>query len=338
MSEKQIVFSAVQPTGELHLGNYLGALKNFTALQDDYSCIFCVADLHALTQWETIAKKGFDKLKDDIYWTTAVFLACGIDAKKHIVFNQSFVGAHAQLAWILICVSRFGWLNRMTQFKEKTIGAVDKSSAGLWAYPVLMAADILVYKAQAVPIGEDQKQHLELARDIADKFNNDVGCDFFSLPQPIIPKESARVMSLRDGTKKMSKSEPSAMSRINLTDSADEITKKIKKAKSDTDSLPDSVLELQTRAEADNLIGLVAALSGQTKEKTLSSFAGGNFKTLKETLIELLIETICPIGEKINIFYNDKAELDIILRNGTERADIISTKNLDEIRSLLGLV
>lgn len=338
MPQNKIVFSAVQPTGELHLGNYLGALKNFVALQADYDCIFCVVDLHALTQWEAIAKKGFNFLTQDTYWTAATFLACGIDPKKHIIFNQSRVSVHAELAWLLTCVARFGWLNRMTQFKEKTGGGRDESSAGLFTYPALMAADILTYRAHAVPIGEDQKQHLELARDIAQKFNKDVGQDFFPLPEPIIPKISARVMSLRDGTRKMSKSEPSEMSRISLIDAADTIAKKIQKAKTDADALPDSLAALEKRPEADNLIGLVAALSQKTKEETLNQFAGSTFRELKQALTEHLVEVICPIGKKIHQFYDDKAFLDKVLEEGANRAQAQAQVNFDKVRSLLGLL
>lgn len=338
MSNKnKIVFSAVQPTGELHLGNYLGALKNFVALQKEYQCIFCVADLHALTQWETFAAKGFAQLKEDTYWTTAAFLACGIDPDKHIIFNQSRVSVHAELAWILTCVARFGWLNRMTQFKEKAGKKRDESAAGLWTYPTLMAADILAYRTHAVPIGEDQRQHLELARDIAHKFNTDSGEEFFPLPEAKIPTVSARVMSLRDGTKKMSKSELSEQSRISLIDSADVIRKKLQKAKTDSDQLPSSEEALSLRPEANNLIGLVAALSEKTKAQVVADFAGKDFKALKEILTELLIEELCPIGEKIRAFYEDKPFLDQVLAQGAKRADAIAQETFVKIRSLVGL-
>ena len=338
MSQAKKLFSAVQPTGELHLGNYLGALKNFVTLQKEYECIFSIADLHALTQWEALAKKGFDKLTNDIYATTATFLACGIDAKQHIIFNQSKVSTHAELAWVLTCVARFGWLNRMTQFKEKAGGKRDESSAGLFTYPTLMAADILAYRAHAVPIGEDQKQHLELARDIAQKFNTDTKQDFFPLPEPIIPKTSARVMSLRDGTKKMSKSEPSEMSRISLTDDEDSIAKKIKKAKTDAAPVPDNLQALEARAEADNLVGLLAALSQQTKEATLKQFADQPFAQLKQALTQQLIETLCPMGEKIHQFYEDKPFLDKVLNDGAQRARAIAESNFAKVRALLGLL
>ncbi len=332
-----LVFSAVQPTGELHLGNYLGAVRNFVDLQKDHSCIFCVADLHALTQWERMAEKKFSTLRQDSYYTVAVFLACGLDPEKHIIFKQSSVGAHTELAWILTCVARFGWLSRMTQFKEKAGKRRDESSAGLFTYPTLMAADILAYRATAVPIGEDQKQHLELTRDLAQKFNHDVGEEFFPLPEPIIPAVSARVMSLRDGTKKMSKSEPSVMSRIALTDDPDTIADKIKKAKTDSSPLPDSVAELALRPEADNLVGLVAALRGVSKEAALAEFAGGEFRPLKEALSELLVDALTPIGKKINHFYADVPLLDRVLNEGRERAAAAASANLEKIRTLLGL-
>ena len=329
------IFSAIQPTGSLHLGNYLGALKNFVALQDSkaYDCIFCIADLHALTQWS-----DFDQLAQHTRSTAAAFLACGIDPNKHILFHQSRAAAHAELAWIFICAARFGWLNRMTQFKEKTGKHRDESSAGLFAYPALMAADILAYRATHVPIGEDQKQHLELARDIAQKFNHDLKQDFFPLPEPIIPNISARVMSLRDGTKKMSKSDPSDMTRINLTDDADLIAKKIQRAKTDSHLLPEKESALAQRPEADNLIGLIAALTDMPKQQALDRFSGKNFAALKQELTECLVETICPIGKKIRLYHQDHAELDRLLAQGARRAAEKARPHIAQIRNLLGLL
>src|SRR5271169_255449 len=273
MAFKELVFSGVQPSGNLHLGNYLGAIKRFAELQDRYDCIYCVVDLHAITAWQDPAE-----LPRSIREVTAAFLACGIDAKKHIVFNQSQVAEHAELAWIFNCVARVGWMNRMTQFKEKAGKDREGASLGLYAYPALMAADILLYKATHVPVGEDQKQHLELARDIAQKFNNDFAApDFFPQPEPVITGSATRVMSLRDGTKKMSKSDESDASRINLTDDADVIANKIRRAKTDPLPLPESLEGLKDRPEADNLVGIYAALSGETKAQVLASYGGQGF-------------------------------------------------------------
>ena len=334
---KNLVYSAVQPTGGLHLGNYLGALKNFVALQEQHQCIFCVADLHALTLWG-----GFDDLAEQTKFTAAVFLACGLDPKKSIIFNQSRVAAHAELAWILTCVARFGWLNLQTQFKQKSAAAQrDKTSAGLFVYPALMAADILAYRATHVPIGEDQKQHLELARNIAHKFNTDLsqrgGEDFFPLPEPIIPKETARVMSLRDGTKKMSKSDISSQTRIELTDDKDAIAQKIKKAKTDRHPLPHSEKELADRPEAANLVGLVAALSNQTIAQTLKRLGGASFKQLKDELTELLIVEIAPVSEKIKIYQHDDKAIALMLDEGAQAARAIAEDNMAQIRKLIGL-
>ena len=333
---KNLVYSAVQPTGGLHLGNYLGALKNFVALQEQHQCIFCVADLHALTLWD-----GFDELAQQTKFTAAVFLACGLDPKKSIIFNQSRVAAHAELAWVLTCVARFGWLNLQTQFKQKSATQRDATSAGLFAYPALMAADILAYRATHVPIGEDQKQHLELARNIAHKFNKDLshrgGEDFFPLPEPIIPKETARVMSLRDGTKKMSKSDISSQTRIELTDDKDAIAQKIKKAKTDPHPLPHSEKELGARPEAANLVGLVAALSDQTISQTLKKLGGASFKQLKDELTELLIAEIAPISEKIKIYQHDDKAIALMLDEGAQAARAIAEDNMAQIRKLIGL-
>ena len=282
MSNKKIVFSGVQPTGNLHLGNYLGALKKFESLQKEMECIYCVVDLHAITVFQKP-----EELSNNVLETTASFLAAGIDPNKSIIFNQSAVSGHSELAWILNCVSRIGWLNRMTQFKDKAGSDKEKASVGLYIYPNLMAADILLYKATHVPVGADQKQHLELSRDIAQKFNNDFKCEnFFPIPEPLISKNISRVMSLRDATKKMSKSEESDYSRINLKDSADEITKKIKKAKSDSESIPDNLKSLEKKPEALNLLTIYSDLSKIKLEKTLSDMAGKDYSFLKTKLAD----------------------------------------------------
>src|SRR6059036_1429593 len=295
MAFKERVFSGVQPTGNLHLGNYLGAIAKFVALQDKYDCIYCVVDLHAITQ-PLAVWGGAEQLPKNTREVTAAFIACGIDPTKHIVFNQSQVAEHAELAWIFNCVARLGWLNRMTQFKEKAGKDRENASVGLYAYPTLMAADILVYRATHVPVGEDQKQHLELSRDIAQKFNNDFGQSikekgygeaFFPLPEPLITGEATRVMSLRDGSKKMSKSDASDFSRINLTDDADSIAQKVRKAKTDPEPLPTEEKGLEARPEADNLVGIFAALSGRSKSNVLGEFGGGQFSSFKNALVEL---------------------------------------------------
>src|SRR5438309_1559962 len=293
MAFKERVFSGVQPTGNLHLGNYLGAIVKFVALQAKYECIYCIVDLHAITVWQDPAE--LPKMTREV---TAAFIACGIDPKKHIVFNQSQVAEHAELAWVFNCVARLGWLNRMTQFKEKAGKDRENASVGLYVYPALMAADILAYRATHVPVGEDQKQHLELSRDIAQKFNNDFsasihahgyGGDFFPLPEPLIQGPATRVMSLRDGSKKMSKSDASDQSRINLTDDADTIAQKIRRAKTDPDALPSEEKGLETRPEADNLVGIFAALSGRSKSDVLREFGGGQFSAFKNSLVELCV-------------------------------------------------
>ena len=293
MDKKKLVFSGVQPTGNLHLGNYLGALKNFVALQEKTNCIYCVVDLHAITTFQDPKE-----LRNNILETTAGFLATGLDSKKSIIFNQSSVSGHAELAWILNCVSRMGWLNRMTQFKDKAGKDKEKASVGLYVYPNLMAADILLYKATHVPVGADQKQHLELCRDVAQKFNNDFKKDIFPLPEPLIQKNISRVMSLRDGTKKMSKSDESEYSRINLKDSADSIVKKIKKAKSDSSSIPDNLKDLETKPEALNLINIYSDLTSSSVEQSLNELKGKEYSYLKNKLSEILIEAICPVGKK----------------------------------------
>ena len=334
MSEKKLVFSGVQPTGNLHLGNYLGALKNFVLLQKNMNCIYCVVDLHAITTFQNPSE-----LKNNILETTASFLATGLDPNKSIIFNQSSVSAHSELAWIFNCVSRVGWLNRMTQFKDKAGSDKEKASVGLYIYPNLMAADILLYKATHVPVGADQKQHLELSRDIAQKFNNDFNCKgFFPLPEPLILKNISRVMSLRDGTKKMSKSEESDYSRINLKDSADEIVKKIKKAKSDSESIPDDLKSLEKKPEALNLLNIYSEVSKINLEKALKEMAGKEYSFIKSKLADLLISEISPVGKEINKLMNDKAYLLQILKKGTEKASIKAEENLKNIREKVGLI
>ncbi len=334
MSEKKLVFSGVQPTGNLHLGNYLGALKNFVSLQKNMDCIYCVVDLHAITTFQNPKE-----LKNNILETTASFLATGLNPNKSIIFNQSSVSAHSELAWIFNCVSRVGWLNRMTQFKDKAGSDKEKASVGLYIYPNLMAADILLYKATHVPVGADQKQHLELSRDIAQKFNNDFNCkDFFPLPEPLILKNISRVMSLRDGTKKMSKSEESDYSRINLKDSADEIVKKIKKAKSDSESIPDNLKSLEKKPEALNLLNIYSEVSRINLEKALKEMAGKEYSFIKSKLADLLISEISPVGKEINKLMNDKAYLLQILKKGTEKASIKAEENLKNIREKVGLI
>ena len=334
MSEKKLVFSGVQPTGNLHLGNYLGALKNFVSLQKNMDCIYCVVDLHAITTFQNPKE-----LKNNILETTASFLATGLDPNKSIIFNQSSVSAHSELAWIFNCVSRVGWLNRMTQFKDKAGSDKEKASVGLYIYPNLMAADILLYKATHVPVGADQKQHLELSRDIAQKFNNDFNCKgFFPLPEPLILKNISRVMSLRDGTKKMSKSEESDYSRINLKDSADEIVKKIKKAKSDSESIPDNLKSLEKKPEALNLLNIYSEVSRINLEKALKEMAGKEYSFIKSKLADLLVSEISPVGKEINKLMNDKAYLLQILKKGTEKATIKAEENLKNIREKVGLI
>ena len=332
--KKELVFSGVQPTGNLHLGNYLGALKNFVSLQKEMNCIYCVVDLHAITVFQSPSD-----LRSNVLETVASFLATGLNPDKSIIFNQSSVSGHAELAWILNCVSRIGWLNRMTQFKDKAGSDKEKASVGLYIYPNLMAADILLYKATHVPVGADQKQHLELSRDIAQKFNNDFKCkDFFPLPEPLIPKNISRVMSLRDGTKKMSKSEESDYSRINLKDSAEEINKKIKKAKSDSEQIPDDLKSLEKKPEALNLINIYSELSKTSLDKVLNEMSGKEYSFLKKELADLLISEITPVGKEIKKLLDDKAYLEQILKKGKENANIIAEENLKNIREKVGLI
>jgi tryptophanyl-tRNA synthetase len=332
MSKK--IFSGVQPTGNLHLGNYLGAIKNFVELNNDIdsSCIFCVVDLHAIT-----VKQDPKELKNNIRETVATFVASGIDPKKSIIFNQSKVSAHAEAAWILSCVARMGWLSRMTQFKEKAGKDKEKASIGLYSYPVLMAADILLYDATHVPVGNDQKQHLELCRDIAQKFNNDFKIDnFLQVPEPLIQKEFSRIMSLKDGSKKMSKSELSDLSRINLTDNKDQIVNKIKKAKTDTLPMPTNIKELDERLEAKNLIGIFASLTDSNLENSVEKFAGKNFSEFKENLSHVLVDKIEPISIEIKKLLNDQIYLDKILQEGFEKADLIASKKIKKIKEIVG--
>ncbi len=334
MSKKKLVFSGVQPTGNLHLGNYLGALKNFVSLQKEMECIYCVVDLHAITTFQKP-----NELKNNVLETVASFIATGLDPSKSIIFNQSSVPGHTELAWILNCVSRIGWLNRMTQFKDKAGSDKEKASVGLYIYPNLMAADILLYKATHVPVGADQKQHLELSRDIAQKFNNDFNCkEFFPIPDPLIPKNISRVMSLRDGTKKMSKSEESDFSRINLKDNADEILKKIKKAKSDSEPIPDNLSNLEKKPEALNLINIYAEMTKKSLDAVLNEVAGKEYSFLKTKLSDVLISEIAPVGKEIKKLLDDKAHLMQILKKGKEKANIIAEENLKNIREKVGLI
>ena len=334
MSDKKLVFSGVQPTGNLHLGNYLGALKNFSLLQKEMACIYCVVDLHAITVFQTPSE-----LTSNVLETVASFLASGIDPNKSIIFNQSAVSGHSELAWIFNCISRIGWLNRMTQFKDKAGSDKEKASVGLYIYPNLMAADILLYKATHVPVGADQKQHLELSRDIAQKFNNDFKCkNFFPIPEPLISKNISRVMSLRDATKKMSKSEESDYSRINLKDSADEINKKIKKAKSDSEPIPDNLKSLEKKSEALNLLNIYSELTKTKLENVLNDMAGKEYSFLKTKLAEVLIGEVTPVGKEIQKLLEDKAHLKEILKKGSEKAGIIAEENLKNIRDIVGLI
>ena len=328
------IFSGVQPTGNLHLGNYLGAIKNFVELSNDEEndCIFCVVDLHAIT-----VKQNPKELRNNIRETVATFVASGIDPKKSIIFNQSKVTAHSEAAWILSCTARTGWLSRMTQFKEKAGKDKEKASVGLYSYPVLMAADILLYDATHVPVGDDQKQHLELCRDIAQKFNNDFEVeDFFKVPEPLIQKEFSRIMSLKDGSKKMSKSELSDLSRINLTDDADQIINKIKKAKTDPLPMPSSNEELDKRHEAKNLIGIYSSLTDTKLEKSINEFSGKNFSEFKEKLSQVLVEKISPISKEISKLLAEESFLDSILLEGSEKANKIFFKKMKKIHEIVG--
>ena len=332
MSKK--IFSGVQPTGNLHLGNYIGAIKNFVELQNQKNneCVFCVVDLHAIT-----VKQNPKILKNNIRETTAAFLASGIDPKKSIIFNQSLVSAHSEGAWILGCVARMGWLNRMTQFKEKAGKDKEKASVGLYIYPVLMAADILLYDATHVPVGEDQKQHLELSRDIAQKFNLDYESpNFLKVPEPLIQKKFSRIMSLKDGTKKMSKSDPSDLSRINMTDTKDQIVNKIKKAKTDTNLLPSTDKDFQKRPELENLLGIYSSMKSQSLLESINEFSGKNFSNLKENLTDIIVEKITPISNEINKLKKDSKFIDDVLYEGAQKAEEIASKKVKEIKKIIG--
>ena len=338
----QLVFSGVQPTGNFHLGNYLGALVKFVELQKTFDCVYCVVDLHAITVPQDPAE-----LTKHIREVTAAFIASGVDPQKNIVFNQSQVPEHAELAWVFNCVARLGWLNRMTQFKEKAGKDRENASVGLYAYPALMAADILVYRATHVPVGDDQKQHLELTRDVAQKFNNDFaasiaakgyGDAFFPLPEPVIQGPATRVMSLRDGSKKMSKSDPSDYSRINLADDSEAIAQKFKKAKTDPDALPSEIDGLAGRPEADNLVGVFAALAGQTKQDVLSDFGGKNFSAFKTALIDLAVAKLGPVGAEMKRLQADNSYIDGVLRNGAERASALARVNMAAVKDILGFI
>ena len=331
---KKKIFSGVQPTGNLHLGNYLGAIKNFVSLNNDNEneCIFCVVDLHAITVTQDPAI-----LRENIRETVATFIACWIDPQKSIIFNQSQVVAHSEAAWILSCVAKMGWLNRMTQFKEKAGKDKEKASVGLYSYPILMAADILLYDSTHVPVGNDQKQHLELCRDIAQKFNNDFKVDdFFKIPEPLIQKEFSRIMSLKDGSKKMSKSDLSDLSRINLTDEKDQILNKIKKAKTDSLPIPTNVKELDDRPEARNLIGIYSSIANLTLENSIQKFSGKNFSEFKENLSQILIDNLSPISNEIKKLLKEKSYLDKILEDGCQKADNIASKKIKKIHDIVG--
>lgn len=343
MTHQERVFSGVQPTGNLHLGNYLGAITKFVALQESHECLYCVVDLHAITVWQDPKE-----LADNIREVTAAFIASGIEPKKQIIFNQSQVSGHAELAWVLNCVARMGWLNRMTQFKEKAGKHKENASVGLFTYPNLMAADILLYHATHVPVGEDQKQHLELARDIAQKFNVDfaetikeAGFEegiFFPQPDPLIQGPATRVMSLRDGSKKMSKSDPSEMSRITMTDDADTIAKKIRKAKTDPDALPSETDGLTDRPEANNLVGIYAALKGVNKEEVLKEHGGAQFSAFKPALAELAVEKVSPIADEMHRLLDDPTELDNILKDGANRARNIAEPIMQKTKQIVGFI
>jgi tryptophanyl-tRNA synthetase len=343
MQHQERVFSGVQPTGNLHLGNYLGAITKFVALQESHQCLYCVVDMHAITIWQDPAE-----LRGNIREVTAAFIAAGIDPKKHIVFNQSQVSGHAELAWVFNCVARMGWLNRMTQFKEKAGKHKENASVGLFTYPNLMAADILLYHATHVPVGEDQKQHLELSRDIAQKFNVDFGDAikaagiedglFFPQPEPLIQGPATRVMSLRDGSKKMSKSDPSDMSRITMTDDKDAIAKKIRKAKTDPEPLPNELDGLSERPEAANLVGIYAALKGVSKEEVLREFGGAQFSSFKPALADLAVDKVSPIGDEMRRILADPAEIDNILRDGANRAREIAEPIMAKTKEIIGFI
>jgi tryptophanyl-tRNA synthetase len=339
---KERVFSGVQPTGNLHLGNYLGAIKRFVTMQQTHDCIYCVVDMHAITTWQDPKE-----LTRQIREVTAAFLAAGIDPSKHIVFNQSQVSEHAELAWVFNCIARMGWASRMTQFKEKAGKDRENASVGLFAYPMLMAADILVYRAAHVPVGEDQKQHLELTRDIAQKFNNDFaesiaehgfGDAFFPLTEPLIAGPATRVMSLRDGSKKMSKSDPSDYSRINLTDDADTIAQKIRKAKTDPEPLPTEVESLAARPEADNLVAIYAALMDMTPEDVLREHGGSQFSGFKAALVDVAVSRLAPVAGEMRRLMDDPGHIDSVLADGSARARVLASETMDAVKDIVGFV
>jgi tryptophanyl-tRNA synthetase len=339
---KERVFSGVQPTGNLHLGNYLGAIKRFVTMQETHDCIYCVVDMHAITVWQDPKE-----LTRQIREVTAAFLAAGIDPKKHIVFNQSQVAQHAELAWVFNCIARMGWANRMTQFKEKAGKDRENASVGLFAYPMLMASDILVYRATHVPVGEDQKQHLELTRDIAQKFNNDFaesiaengfGDAFFPLTEPLIAGPATRVMSLRDGSKKMSKSDPSDYSRINLTDDADTIAQKIRKAKTDPEPLPGETDGLKERPEADNLVAIYAALTDSAPEDVLRQHGGSQFSGFKASLVDVAVAKLAPVADEMRRLMADPGHIDAVLADGSDRARAIASETMDAVKDIVGFV
>ena len=327
------IFSGIQPTGNLHLGNYLGAIRNWVKLQQDFECIFCVVDLHAITLPQDPAQ-----LKAQTREVTAAYIASGIDPEAFILFNQSTVSGHAELAWVLGCLTPLGWLNRMTQFKEKAGKQRDEAGLGLYAYPVLMAADILLYKATHVPVGEDQKQHLELARDIAGAFNRRYGKEYFPLPEPQIFGAATRVMSLRDGTKKMSKSDASDQSRINLTDGPDAVAQKIRRAKTDPHPMPESVQALEGRPDAENLLGIYAALTDRTLEEAVAEFAGQQFSVFKPRLADVAVSVMGPIGNEMKHLMADPGYVDGILKRGAERANAIAQPNLQQVCDIVGFL
>jgi tryptophanyl-tRNA synthetase len=327
------VFSGMQPTGNLHLGNYLGAMINWIKMQATHETIYCIVDLHAITIWQD--PKVLQQAIRDV---TSAYIACGLDPNKSIIFNQSQVAEHAELAWVFSCVARLGWLNRMTQFKEKAGKDKEKASVGLYIYPNLMAADILVYKATHVPVGEDQKQHLELTRDIAQKFNNDFGVEFFPLTEPVIQGPATRVMSLRDGTKKMSKSDPSDLSRINLTDTAEDIAKKIRKAKTDAEGLPSEAKGLEGRPEAENLVGIYAALSGMSVDEVLMQFGGGQFSGFKNALADMAVAKLSPVTGEMRRISDDPAYVESVLAEGSARARAIAAPILRDVKKIVGFI
>ncbi len=332
--KKNIVLSGVQPSGELHIGNYLGAINNFVQMQNDFECFFCVVDLHAIT-----VKQSPKLLTKNTFEVVASYIAAGIDPTKSIIFNQSSVSAHAELAWIFNCVTRMGWLNRMTQFKDKAGKNKENASSGLFIYPNLMAADILVYKATHVPVGNDQKQHLELTRDIAQKFNHDFDCkDFFPIPKPIINKDISRIMSLKDGTKKMSKSDPSEYSRINLLDEADTIIKKIKKAKTSDALMPDNIEEVTKLSEVNNLLNIYSGFSRKSKQSLINEFQGENFSKFKSSLADVIVDKLKPITDETQKLMNDREYLKNIMREGAEKANLVARKTVNDVYDIVGLI